>query len=75
MDDLMNQRIHVGHHLRVIDDTGDAIALEGYLRLRPGQIVDLVLSGAEARRALVLTWAVTRLGRDGTTYKGICRWQ
>lgn len=76
----MSRRVQVGDHLRVLVETRDGVELEGTTRLWPGQVVDLVLdpaSGmrASTRRACVVSWAVSRLGKDGTTYSGLCRWQ
>jgi len=76
----MNRRVHVGPQLKVVGETGDGVALEGELRLRPGQTIDLVLGGrsdveAVVRSATVLSWAVVQLGTDGTIYRGLCRWQ
>jgi hypothetical protein len=64
----------------VLDETDDTVTLEGVTRLRPGQLVEITNGDREsphiARRVgLVLTWSVVRLGREGTTYRGVCRWQ
>ena len=74
------RRIQVGRQVRVIGETSDGIHLEGVARLRPGHVVDLLLDAAPGavapvRRALVQSWTVSRLGSDGPTYVGQCRWQ
>lgn len=74
------RRIQIGHEVRVLEETGDGVALEGLARLRPGQLVDLVLSTPAGepesiRRAFVVSWAVSRLGKEGPTFSGRCRWQ
>jgi hypothetical protein len=69
--------ILVGWDLHAIAETAEGVRLEGRARLRPGYPVDLVVaSGAPApRRASVESWSIVRLGSDGPTYQGFCRWQ
>lgn len=74
------RRIQVGHHVRVVGETGDGIDLEGVTRLRPGHLVDLLLDATPGaigpvRRVFVMSWSVSRLGSDGPTFVGQCRWQ
>ena len=74
------RRIQIGRHVRVIAETGDGVQLEGSARLLPGHPVDLLLDATPGamgpiRRAVVVTWTVERLGREGPTYAGQCRWQ
>ena len=76
----MTRRIQAGAHVRVIRETHDGVELESASRLRPGQHVDLVLdhsavTDASARAALVVSWSVARLGKDGPVYRGLCRWR
>ena len=72
------RRYRVGPDLTPIELTKDDGCLEGRQILRPGQVIVLAgvpsLLGFEERRALVESWAVVRLGRDGTVYRGVCRW-
>ena len=74
------RRIQIGHHVRVVADTGDGLQLEGATRLLPGHPIDLLLDATRGatgpiRRAVVVTWTVERLGSEGPTYAGRCRWQ
>jgi hypothetical protein len=76
----MKRRIQAGNHVRVIRQTHDGVELESASRLRPGEPVDLVLdrvglTGASARAALVVSWSVARLSKDGPVYRGLCLWQ
>lgn len=76
---MIGQRVHLGRHLRVVSETSEGVCLEGAARLRPGQVVDLVMSTGETavrvRRANVVSWSVARVGNDGLTYSGHCQWQ
>lgn len=77
---MRGRRFHVGKHLAVLAETPDGLHLEGPARLRPGQPVELVIDGPpgevpRARSAWVLSWSVSRLGKEGPTYHGHCRWQ
>jgi len=76
---VIDRRLQLGRHLRVIAETDEDVRLEGDARLRPGQIVELVTataeSGAVGRRACVISWTVARLGSGGPIYAGQCRWQ
>jgi hypothetical protein len=74
------RRIQVGRHVRVIAETADGVQLEGAARLQPGQVIDLLMNGTPGamspiRRVFVLSWTVARLGSEGPTYVGQCRWQ
>ena len=75
---MIIRRLQVNHHLRVLAETTDGLQLESTARLLPGQVIELVWPDDEqerARRVCVLTWAITKLGSDGPTYAGCCRWQ
>ena len=77
---MTGRRIQLGHQLRVIEDTADGVRLEGVTRLRPGQLVAIVPDSRSgdtraARNAWVVWWSIARLGSDGPTYHGLCRWQ
>lgn len=77
---MTSRRVHVGRDVRLLEQTDEGIDLEGPTRLRPGQMVDLILpvDGGRlsvGRRAEVLTWFVVRLGSNGPTFAGHCTWQ
>jgi hypothetical protein len=64
----------------VVHETSDEVQLEGQTRLAPGQLVELVFTHARSepslrRHALVLSWAVATLGKEGPIYRGVCRWR
>ena len=74
------RRIQIGYHVRVVAETGDGIHLEGAMRLRPGHLIDLLLDATPGaigpvRRVFVQSWTIARLGSEGPTYVGQCRWQ
>jgi len=77
---MTSRRILIGRDVRLLEQTDEGIDLEGPTRLRPGQMVDLILPDAAGRpapgrRAEVLTWFVVRLGSGGPTFAGHCSWQ
>ena len=77
---MTSRRVHVGRDVRLLEQTDEGIDLEGPTRLRPGQMVDLILPAdggglSIGRRAEVLTWFVVRLGSNGPTFAGHCTWQ
>ena len=72
-------RLLLGHDLVLIREDEQGIEVEGRARLRPGRDVEIVRPegaprGGDARRAMVHTWRVARLGHEGTLFRGICRW-
>ena len=71
-------RYRVGRDLRPIDLTADAAWLEGRHRLRPGRVVELTdvpsAHGPHARHAMVESWNLASLGKNGPVYRGKCRW-
>jgi hypothetical protein len=74
------RRVQVGRDVRLLEQTDEGVDLEGPTRLRPGQMVDLVLADdtgrpIAGRRAEVLTWFVVRLGSGGPMFSGHCTWQ
>lgn len=76
----MTRRLQIGDHVRIVSESGDDVELESSVRLRPGQSVDIVVerqaaSSGGSRAASVVSWSVTRLGKDGPVYRGLCRWQ
>lgn len=73
------QRVAVGRDVQLVREQDESIELEGRTRLRPGHDVEVVMaSPANAtpmvRRAVVWSWYVKRLGRDGPIFRGICHW-
>ncbi len=69
-------RITLGQDLRLLEVSQGQLWLEGTLRLRPGQAIELIgrWPGVEqGGRASVLTWRVVRLTETGPTYRGCCR--
>ena len=77
---MTSRRVLVGRDVRLLEQTDEGIDLEGPTRLRPGQMVDLILPGEAGRpvigrRAEVLTWFVVQLGSNGPTFAGHCSWQ
>lgn len=69
---VSRRRCVVGRDIRVIDMRPGEVEIESTLRLRPGSVIDVHDGGT--RTATVVTWAVTRLGSEGTVYRGKCRW-
>jgi hypothetical protein len=70
-------RLVLGKDLRVVEVGHDQIWLEGVVRLRPGQSIDLVGAwpGLDegAARGRVVTWRIVRLSSEGPHYRGCCR--
>ena len=71
-------RYRLGRDLIPITVTAEAAWLEGRHRLRPGRVVELAdvpsTHGLEDRHAVVESWAVASLGKNGPVYRGKCRW-
>jgi len=54
----------------------EALWLEGVIRLRPGQSVELIGAwplSPGSTRARVVTWRITRLATEGPIYRGCLR--
>jgi hypothetical protein len=73
-------RVQVGRDVLVQAERADGVELEGFLQLAPGHPVQIVYprgpsGGREVRRAVVWSWAVTRLGSGRPLYQGFCQWQ
>ena len=70
-------RVALGPDLKLVEVSLGLIWLEGSVRLRPGQPVDLVGAwpGLEtsAGRARVVCWRIVRLTSAGPFYRGSCR--
>ena len=69
-------RVALGADLRLLDATGEVLWLEGLIRLRPGQTVDLIGTWPgvhDAHRARVVTWRIIRVTDRGPHYRGSCR--
>ena len=68
--------------MHVLEETADGLHLEGRTRLHAGEVIEF-MAGPDApldgnrpgRHAYVLSWSVARLGKEGPTYRGRCRWQ
>ena len=74
---MIVRRFEVNSHLQIISETADGIHIESPARLRPGQIIEIVWPDAgreRGRRLCVSTWAIAKLGSEGPTYGGCCRW-
>jgi len=77
---MTGRRVHLGRHFQLLEETTEGVRLEGATRLQPGQLVEIIaMPGAHpsssARCAWVVSWSITKLGKDGPTYQGLCRWQ
>ena len=71
-------RYRIGRDLMATDLTVEAVWLEGKHRLRPGRVVELAdvpsAQGPQQRQAMVESWVVASLGKNGPAYRGKCRW-
>lgn len=71
-------RYRVGRDLVTVTMTTEGVWLEGRQRLSPGRVIELVnvevAHGPQDRHAMVESWAVASLGKNGTVYRGKCRW-
>ena len=71
-------RYRIGRDLLPVTVTPEGAWLEGRHRLRPGRVVELTdvpsAHGPEERHALVESWEVASLGKNGTLYRGKCLW-
>lgn len=70
-------RLMVGQDVRLVEAMRGQVWLEGAVRLRPGQAIELVgrWPGIEEGngRARVVTWRVVRITNRGPCYRGCCR--
>jgi hypothetical protein len=73
-----NRRYRVGRDLTLSELTRGGACLQGRQILRPGEVIVLAEvpspEGRQERRARVEGWAVVELGKEGTVYRGVCRW-
>jgi hypothetical protein len=71
-------RYRIGRDLTTVDLADEVACLEGQLRLRPGHVIELVGvpsdHGLRTRRAMVESWSIARLGKNGPIYRGHFRW-
>ena len=71
-------RYRIGRDLTAITLTAEAAWLEGRHRLGPGRVVELsnvpCAHGPQTRHAMVESWELASLGRNGPVYRGKCRW-
>jgi hypothetical protein len=73
---LGRNRLALGRDLRLLSADADIVWLEGTVRLRPGQSVELIGPWPAAigcARAHVATWRVIRLSAEGPIYRGCVR--
>jgi len=72
------RRYRLGRDVIPLDESAEGVSLEGYQRLRPGQLVTLTHGrggdGGDERSARVHSWYVARMGKNGTLYRGECKW-
>lgn len=70
-------RLMLGQDLRLLEATQGKVWLEGPVRLRPGQPIELAGRwpgiSVEASRARVITWRIVRITGEGPFYRGCCR--
>ncbi len=69
---VSRRRCVVGRDIHVVETRVGEVEVESTLRLCPGAVIDV--HDGRTRPAAVMTWAVTRLGNEGTVYRGRCRW-
>lgn len=71
--------VWVGLDVDLRSESHDGVHLQGRTRLAPGQTVEIAREdsarGQVIRRAIVRTWQVQALGRNGPVYHGFCAWQ
>ena len=71
-------RVQVGREVHSLGERADGIELEGRSRLRPGHDIEIVLIPATGppivRRAVVWSWSVVAVGRNGPVFRGLCHW-
>ena len=73
---LGRNRLALGRDLGLVNADEDALWLEGSVRLRPGQSVDLIGEwpmAASSTRGHVLSWRLIRVAREGPIYRGCVR--
>jgi hypothetical protein len=71
-------RLVLGRDLTLVMEREEGVEIEGRGRLRPGRDIEIVRaggSGAEARRAEILSWRIVQIGSDGVLFRGFCRWR
>jgi hypothetical protein len=69
-------RLVLDRDVRLIEVSEGHLWLEGLIRLRPGQSVDLVGNWpglSDGGRARVVSWSIVRLTGEGPYYRGACR--
>jgi hypothetical protein len=74
-------RVYVGRDVNVVNESPNGVELEGAARLRPGRDVEIIFNdggraraGVTVKTAVVWTWALVGVGRNGPTFRGLCRW-
>lgn len=73
---LGRSRLRLGRDLRLVSVAERVLWLEGAIRLRPGQAVELIgawPSPIVEPRGRVVHWRIIRLGHEGPIYRGCVR--
>jgi hypothetical protein len=74
----VSQRICIGRDVRILAERDADVELEGRARLRPGRPVQIAVWAEQRpftfRHAMVESWYVAAVGRDGPAFRGVCRW-
>ena len=75
----MRRRVQIGRDVLILTELDDGVEMEGAVRLRPGDQMEVVWPGTGdqapvVRSAFLWTWAVTRLGSGRPIYTGFCEW-
>ncbi len=66
------RRLFLGRDVRILSAAAAEVAIvEGEVRVSPGLTVELI--GDTRRTAVVESWHVARLGQNGPTFQGVCR--
>jgi hypothetical protein len=73
---VTRQRVSLGPLVSLVGEDDAGVEIEAPIRLAPGRTVDVVRPGDEpnGRLAVVWSWRLVSMGRDGPVYRGICRW-
>lgn len=68
-------RLRLGPAVALVAEDEHGIEVVAAVRLLPGRTVDVVSDVTSGSRlAVVWTWNLVRLGRNGPVYRGTCRW-
>lgn len=75
---LGRNRLALGRDLRLVSADEQVLWLEGAIRLRPGQAVELIGAWPISildTRARVVSWRIIRIGAEGPLYRGSVRFE